>query len=143
MIRPLRAEDLNQVVEMWYCASVLAHDFIVEDFWHSQKQMMHDTYLPNSDSWVYEVDGDILGFISYYQGFIPALFVSPSTQSQGIGKQLLNSLKQQYNPLQLTVYAENPRAHQFYLKQGFQEVERKVCQHTGHQEIVMDWNTES
>lgn len=143
MIRPLRAEDLNQVVELWYCTSVLAHDFIPQEFWYSQKQAMHDIYLPNSNTWVYEQGDCILGFIAYYQGFIPALFVSPNTQSQGIGQQLLDRLKQLHNPLQLAVYAENQRAHQFYLKQGFQEIERRVCEHTQHDEIVMAWDVES
>lgn len=143
MIRKLHAEDLDQVVTIWYSASILAHDFISEAFWLSQKQPMQEIYLPNSDTWVYEVDGNILGFISHYQGFVPALFITPNAQSQGLGHQLLNSLKQQHNELQLTVYAENSRAHQFYQKQGFKEVERKPCEHTAHEEIVMIWHSAS
>ena len=139
MIRKLCAEDINEVVSIWYSASVKAHDFIAEEFWHSQKEPMRDVYIPNSETWVYHLEDRISGFISYYQGFIPALFVSPSDQSNGIGTELLTTLKQHYNQLSLTVYAENTQAHSFYIRQGFIELERKLCEHTGHEEILMSW----
>ncbi len=139
MIRPLCAEDLNTAVSIWYSASVKAHDFISEEFWRSQKTNMRDRYLPNCETWVYENDHSILGFISYYHGDIPAIFVSPSAQSQGIGAQLLNFLKGKYSELSLTVYSQNQKSHQFYLHQGFTAVEESLCPHTGHPQITMHW----
>lgn len=139
MIRKLCAEDLNEVVSIWYASSVKAHDFISEEFWFKQKTPMRDVYLPSSETWVYEADKQILGFVSYYQGFIPALFVSPNAQSKGLGRELLSILKESYSQLNLAVYAENSRAHSFYMRQGFKEVERKPCEHTGHEEIIMVW----
>ncbi|MGL5327260.1 MAG: hypothetical protein ACRC91_21570 [Aeromonas sp.] len=48
MIRPLSATDLDAVIELWYQASVQAHDFIPADFWHEQRAAMRDCYLPAS-----------------------------------------------------------------------------------------------
>ncbi len=141
MIRPLCAEDLNTAVSIWYSASVKAHHFISEDFWSSQKNNMRDLYLPNCETWVYEIDHSIVGFISYYQGEIPAIFVTPHAQSHGVGTALLNFLKQKYNDLSLTVYKQNKNSLQFYLHNGFTTVEESICPHTGHLQIVMHWKT--
>ena len=143
MIRELQAADLDVAVDIWLKASVKAHDFISQDFWLSQKQNMRDLYLPNSESWVYENNGHVLGFISYYEGSIPALFVAPESQSKGVGTQLLEKLKSKYNKLTLTVYSENDKTHQFYLCQGFIDVGKCTCEHTGHKQIEMSWGSEA
>ena len=52
MIRPLLTTDLDAAIELWYQASVLAHDFIPTAFWHEQRAAMRDIYLPASQSWV-------------------------------------------------------------------------------------------
>jgi putative acetyltransferase len=142
MIRPLCAEDLNATVSIWYSASIKAHNFIPEEYWYSQKDNMRNLYLPNCESWVYEVDNRILGFISYFEGSIPAIFVAPKAQSQGVGTQLLQFLKQKYNKLRLTVYKENEKTHQFYIRQGFIDGEESICEHTGHKQIAMYWEAE-
>ncbi len=131
--------EVDTLVSLWFKASVKAHSFIPEDFWQSQMLAMKETYLPNSDTYIYEEDNHILGFISYHQGFIPALFVSPSAQSQGIGSKLLDFIKQQYDELQLAVYVQNHRAHRFYHAQGFNDSGRQLCEHTEHEEILMEW----
>ncbi|MFM5662249.1 GNAT family N-acetyltransferase [Aeromonas veronii] len=96
-------------------------------------------YLPASQSWVYEEDGLLLGFISWYQGSVAALFISPAHQSHGLGRQLLEHLKAQYGQLELTVYAENEQARRFYCRNGFKEGEQQLCEHSGHPELVMHW----
>ncbi|TRX55682.1 N-acetyltransferase [Thalassomonas sp. M1454] len=139
MIRTLRTEDLDDAVGIWLNASIKAHNFISQDFWVSQHQNMRDLYLPNSESWVYEDDGRILGFISYYEGTIPAIFVDPKSQSKGVGTQLLEKLKDKYQNLTLTVYSENHKTHQFYIRQGFTDVGKCICEHTGHEQHEMRW----
>ncbi|MCF5865827.1 N-acetyltransferase [Aeromonas veronii] len=139
MIRPLLTTDLDAAVELWYQASVQAHDFIPTAFWHEQRAAMRDIYLPASKSWGYEEDGQLLGFISWYQGSVAALFISPDHQSHGLGRQLLEHLKAQYDRLELTVYAENEQARRFYSRNGFKEGEQQLCEHSGHPELVMHW----
>ena len=143
MIRLLQTKDLDDAVNIWFDASIKAHDFISPEFWVSQKQNMRDLYLPNSESWVYEDDGQILGFISYYEGTIPAIFVDPKSQSKGVGTQLLEKLKGKYPKLTLTVYSENLKTHQFYIRQGFVDVGKCLCEHTGHEQFEMCWESEA
>lgn len=139
MIRPLSTTDLDAAVELWYQASLQAHDFIPATFWREQRAAMRDIYLPASESWVYEKDGQLLGFISWYQGTVAALFISPDQQSHGLGRQLLEHLKTQYERLTLTVYAENEQARHFYCRNGFKEGESQLCEHSGHPELMMHW----
>lgn len=143
MIRPLNPEDIDDAVSIWYLASIKAHHFITEEFWSSQKQSMRDMYLPNCESYVYEMNNRIVGFISYYDGSIPAIFVDPNVQSQGVGTQLLNHLKQKYKKLTLTVYCENDKTHQFYLRHDFVDIKESICQHTGHNQFEMHWQVEN
>ncbi|BBU03840.1 hypothetical protein WP9W18E04_11790 [Aeromonas veronii] len=100
---------------------------------------MRDIYLPASKSWVYEENGQLLGFISWYQGSVAALFISPGYQSHGLGRRLLEHLKAHYDRLELTVYAENERARSFYCRNGFKEGEQQLCEHSGRPELVMLW----
>ncbi|KPZ72260.1 MULTISPECIES: N-acetyltransferase [Shewanella] len=139
MIRVMREQDLDSAVAIWLTASIKAHSFVAEEFWQSQQQNMRDVYLPHSESWVYEDNGHILGFISYYEGSIPAIFVDPQSQSNGIGTQLLDTVKNQYEQLTLTVYAENEKTHQFYLRHGFSDVGKCICEHTGQKQLEMRW----
>lgn len=139
MIRSLRSEDLDNAVYIWFSASIKAHNFISEEYWSSQKKNMRDMYLPNCESWVYESAGNVLGFVSYYEGSIPAIFVDPKSQSCGIGTQLLNHLKDKYSELTLTVYSENEKTHQFYLHHGFIDVGKCICEYTGKEQFEMCW----
>lgn len=139
MIRPLLTADLDAAVELWYQASAQAHDFIPAAFWLEQRAAMRDIYLPASKSWVYEEDGQLLGFISWYKGSVAALFISPGYQSHGLGRRLLDHLKAHYDRLELTVYAENKQARRFYCRNGFKEGEQQLCAHSGRPELVMHW----
>lgn len=139
MIRPLSVTELDAAVELWYQASVQAHDFIPATFWREQQAAMRDSYLPASKSWGYEEDGQLLGFLSWYQGSVAALFISPDHQSHGLGRQLLEHLKAQYDRLELTVYAENEQARRFYSRNGFKKGEQQLCEHSGRPELVMHW----
>ena len=139
MLRPLSKSDLDAAVELWYQASVKAHGFIPANFWHAQRAAMRDIYLPASESWVYEEQGQLAGFISWHQGSVAALFIAPSWQSQGLGRQLLDHLKARHEQLELTVYAENEQARRFYTRNGFHEGEQRICEHSGHAEIIMQW----
>ncbi|MFT2091488.1 N-acetyltransferase [Paraglaciecola sp. 2405UD69-4] len=139
MIRKMNTVEVDTLVSLWFKSSVKAHNFIPEDFWQSQILAMKESYLPNSDTYIYEENNHILGFISYHQGFVPALFVSPNAQSQGVGSKLLNFIKQRHNQLQLAVYVQNHRAHSFYQSQGFKDFDRQLCEQTEHEEILMEW----
>ena len=131
---------MNCVLDIWLSASIKAHDFITKDYWISQVGDMENIYLPNSESYVFEQNRDVIGFYSLYGNHLAAIFVSTKEQSQGIGTMLITHAKQQRKQrkqLSLSVYKENEASYQFYLKQGFIVVSEQADQHTDHQEYTM------
>lgn len=89
MIREYRAADTDTVLDIWLEASIKAHDFIAPEFWKSQVCNMRNIYLPASQTYVYLNGGQVRGFYSLHEGVLAAIFVSPTEQGCGIGKQLM------------------------------------------------------
>ncbi len=141
MIRKYNSIDLDSVLEIWLEASAKAHDFVSADFWESQAENMRNIYIPASEVFVYEIESRIVGFYALYENNLAAIFVLPSFQGKGIGKQLLNHAKAQRAVLSLSVYKENQASYQFYLSQGFTVVGEQLDEHTGHPEYTMRLGT--
>ena len=137
MIRQYQQSDRDQVVAIWLDASIKAHDFIAPRFWTSKIEDMRDIYIPSAETYVFEDDGIIKGFVSLVDDTLAALFVSPGYQGNGIGKQLLLKSKAMRDKLVLTVYKENTKSVDFYAKNGFEITKEQIDRHTGHTELVM------
>ena len=45
-IRKLASKNIETVVELWYNTSIIAHNFISEDYWKKNKEAMASKYLP-------------------------------------------------------------------------------------------------
>lgn len=140
MIRHYRNTDCEKILTIWLSASVKAHDFIEAEFWQSQLDNMREQYLPMSETYVFEKDGEIYGFYSLYENHLAAIFVHPTKQNSGIGKQLLTHAKQQRTHLTLSVYVQNNASYQFYLAQGFTVVSKQADIHTGKMEFTMQYS---
>jgi len=139
MIRKLKAEETNDVLDIWVKASIEAHSFVSREFWKSRMDVMRDTYIPASDTYVFEENGIIKGFFSLHNDTLAAMFVSPESQGRGIGRRLMDKAKSLRNSLELTVYKENPKSVDFYKKCGFNIIKEQIDEHTGHIEILMKY----
>lgn len=119
MIRKYNETEIPTLLTIWEEASLLAHPFLSDDFQAMVKQMMAEKYLPNSETWVYEESGKIVGFISMAGNEIGGLFVDPKSHSKGIGTALVNYVGQFYNELEVEVFRDNKIGRPFYEKIGF------------------------
>ncbi len=137
MVRKFHEQDMERVLDIWLEASIRAHHFIPRAFWESKLAAMRTLYLPNSESYVYELLGEVRGFISLQENTIAALFVAPDNQSTGIGTQLIRHAKALYASLRLAVYKENVNGIRFYKKCGFTVAEEKIDEHTERTELLM------
>ena len=137
MIRPIKPQEIEAVLDIWLAASIQAHDFIEAEFWRSQLDNMRDVYLPASEVFVYEQAGGVVGFYALYEDNLAAIFVAPICQGKGVGKALIADAKTRRKSLTLSVYKENQASHQFYVSQGFNVVSEQEDEHTGHLELTM------
>ena len=140
MIRKLQNVDINKVVDIWLKTNLEAHDFIPGQYWTSNYEAVKKM-LPQAEVYVYEDNKIIQGFVGVRDEYIEGIFVSGKMQSHGIGKALLDYIKDKKARLQLNVYQKNVRAMSFYQREGFTIQSESQDEFTGEKEYVMEWNS--
>lgn len=140
MIRKFKEEDTVKVMTIWTKGNFQANNFIDKDYWLLNFNKVKDEYLKNSSTYVYVENNTIKGFVSVLDDYyIGALFVRKEYKRQGIGRKLLNYVKERYDKLELNVYEKNIDAVLFYVSQGFVNQKIQIDEETNEKEYVMDW----
>lgn len=143
MIRKATHKDIKKLAEIWFKTSIIAHDFIPEKYWTDNKSLMEEQYLPNSEVYLAEKEGYILGFVALIENHIVSIFVDKEQQGKGTGSLLLNYAKDLRTELTLNVYHKNQKSVNFYKAKGFKVVAETIDKPTGEKEFKMHWkNTE-
>lgn len=140
MIRKLDKNDINQLLQIWLEVNIKTHDFIVKEYWEEQYDNVKDL-LPNSEIYVYEENEKIVAFVGLIENYIAGIFVSFSFQSKGIGKKLLDYIKEFKKELSLNVYVKNISAIKFYQREGFIINSENIDEETKEQQILMIWKS--
>lgn len=124
MIRKRKEKDNDEIMNVWYEASSLAHPFLKTSFVEKVKKDMREIYIPNTETWVYEENNAVIGFISMLENEIAGLFVMPNKHFKGIGTQLVNSVREFHNELEVEVFEKNVIGRAFYDKYGFTKIKQ-------------------
>lgn len=132
-IRQYKESDLESVLDAWEVATRLAHEFMADDFLAQERKNVAEIYLPNTETWVAEVDGDVKGFIALIDNEVGALFLQPNCHGKGIGKALMDKAQELHGTLEVEVFKENAIGRSFYSKYGFELEEEKYHEPTGQQ----------
>ena len=140
MLRKLQNVDINKVADIWLKTNLEAHDFIPGQYWTSNYEAVKKM-LPQAEVYVYEDNKIIQGFVGVRDEYIEGIFVSDKMKSHGIGKALLDYIKDKKARLQLNVYQKNVRAMSFYQREGFTIQSEGLDEFTGEKEYVMEWNS--
>ncbi len=138
MIRELRKADINTVADIWLDTNLKAHGFISAQYWESNFRFVKEM-LSEAEVYVYENDQKIQGFAGLNGEYIEGIFVLSEMQSRGIGKLLLNYIKDKRPELRLNVYQKNPRAVAFYQREGFKIQGEGMNEATGEKDYLMLW----
>ena len=138
MIRVLQEADIDRVAEIWLDSNLKAHHFIPAQYWKSNFGLVKEM-LSQAEVYVYENDRNIQGFTGLNGEYIEGIFVSEQIQSQGIGKILLNYVKDMRTKLFLNVYQKNIPAISFYQREGFEIQYSGMDEATGEKDYVMVW----
>ena len=117
MIRNMQTRDSQRVMQLWLNGNLQAHNFIPAKFWESNAPSVYEQLL-QADGYVYEADGEILGFAGMQGNYLAGIFVDVRSRSLGIGKKLLSHIKSRYPAFFLHVYQANRRAVAFYQREG-------------------------
>ena len=139
MIRKYREEDIEALLEVWFLASSLAHPFLSDEFMEQERANIRDRWIPQSDTWVYEHEGEVIGLVSLIGNEVGGLFLAPNRHGQGFGRALMDHAKIIHNALEVEVFKENGIGRRFYDRQGFVTIEEKLHEETGNRLIRMRW----
>ena len=107
-------------------------------YWKENQALVKELLL-QAEVYVYEKDGEILGFVGLDGEYIEGIFAAGKAQSQGIGKSLLDFLKAKKPELHLNVYQKNTRAIRLYEREGFQIQSEGLDEATGEKDYAMAW----
>ncbi len=122
-IRPYRPADIEQVILLWHETKKQAFPYVdvmqsysIED----DRAYFSGVILKESQVWIAEERGIILGFMALEADLVDQLFVINDRQRSGVGSALLNKARE-INPEGLSVYTfqKNQSARNFFEKQGF------------------------
>lgn len=135
MIRKYQAKDLDSVLELWHEASLIAHPFLTAEFLQKERFKLRAVFLPQSETWVYVREGQVVGFLSLVENEVGGLFVRPSQQRRGVGKALMDKARSLHHSLELEVFEANKIGRAFYAKYGFVPIGKHWEEETGQMVI--------
>ena len=131
MIRKYEPTDLDAVMAAWESASAVAHPFLPEEFATQMRRDIPEVYLPNAETWVWEIGGQVVGFIALVGNEIGGLFLDAQHHRKGIGGALVDHARGLHGELEVEVFAANDIGRMFYLKRGFELMHTDMHEATG------------
>lgn len=136
IIRKFNDFDLKRVMHIWYDGNLEAHDFVDKNYWERNFGYVKRS-LPESEVYVYEIDGYVVGFVGIDEGYIAGLFVDKEYRGTGIGTKLVDYVKELYDFFTLHVFENNYGAVTFYENRGLIKKEESVHEDLGEVEYLM------
>lgn len=132
-IRQYEDKDLNEVVSAWDKASEIGHPFFEKAFQAQERKNLAELYLPNADTWVVEIDNQVIGFIALIENEVAGLFLDPEYHDKKIGKLMMDKAQALHGNLEVEVFKKNLIGRNFYDQYGFSLLEEKIHEQTGEQ----------
>ena len=146
-IRPYTEMDKSGLMQVWEQANKIAHPFLKESVVDFVRQAIAEQFLPISETWIAESDGEVIGFMALLDNHkstseVGAMFVAPKYQRQGIGKQLMDKAIALKNTVILEVFEKNTLGRAFYDSYGFTKQSDNLHELSGERVIVMSFTGE-
>lgn len=142
-LRPYQTQDCAALLEVWYRSAALAHRFLPAAHFAQERLAIATQYLPVAETWVYEHQGRIVGFVSLIEAEggseVGGLFVDPDWQGRGIGQALMNHAVARKGTLTVAVFEQNALGQRFYERYGFVEIGRSRHSETGFSLVHMQY----
>ena len=131
MIRKYEPKDLGELLDVWHDASQIAHPFWTHDLFEQERRDISQKFLPIAETWVFEREGRVVGFISLLGNEVGGIFVAPARHGQGIGRTLMDHARASRDHLKLEVFEANKIGRAFYDAYGFAVVGERMDEKTG------------
>jgi putative acetyltransferase len=137
MMRGYKTSDTDALISIWDKAEPLAHPFLSDEVRDQVRRDTVNIYLPNAETWVLENHGTPVGFIAMIGTEIGGLFLDPSEQGKGLGRQMVDHIVAIKGPLTVEVFKDNKIGLPFYERYGFVVTGEGVFDASGDQTFKM------
>ena len=77
---------------------------MTDEFIAQERKNIAEIYMPNTDTWVAELDGEVKGFIALMGNEVGAIFLQPVCHGRGIGKALMDKAQALHGDLEVEVF---------------------------------------
>ena len=138
-IRQYQTSDLEAVLNSWEVSTRLAHAFMTDEFIAQERKNTAEIYLPNTDTWVVELGGEVKGFIALMGNEVGGLFLHPDFHGIGAGKALMDKAKDIHGELEVEVFKVNTIGRKFYSRYGFEQLAETHHKPTGQQVLRLKY----
>lgn len=135
---PIPDNKQAEMMEIWLQSNVSEQSFIPKKYW-SKNYKEVTRVIGIASVYTYEDNGHILGFIASMEEAMVAICVAEGYRSLGIGKLLLDRLKDEMGILEVSVYTKNKRAMEFFNKNEFTPKDIQVEASTGEEIVLLSW----
>lgn len=142
IIRKYEPTDLDGVMASWESASAVAHPFLTEAFKDQERYNIPNVYLPNTETWVIEQDGSVIGFTALMGNEVGAIFVDAAFHGTGAGKALMDKAVELHGEVELEVFKDNAVGRAFYDRYGFELMHEKMHEETGNALLRLKFSAE-
>lgn len=139
-IRQYETTDLLAVLDTWESATRVAHSFMTNEFIAKERVNVETLYLPNTDTWVATLNGEVVGFIALMGNEVGAIFVQPAHHGKGVGNALMNKAQELHGDLEVEVFKSNSIGRNFYAKYGFEQLIEKFHEPTQQQVLRLKFS---
>jgi len=141
-LRKYEPRDLNNVLDAWENASKIAHPFLQKEFLARERENISKVYLPNTETWVAEYNGVVIGFIALMGNEVGAIFVQPEFHGTGFGRALMDKARELHDDLEVEVFVANAIGRKFYTRYGFKPLGKKIHEETGNEVLRMKYTAD-
>lgn len=130
-IRAYCSTDIEPLLNCWEATLAVTGPALSTDFIATERENIRNIYIPNTVTTVSEIDGNLVGFLTLMGNEVAALFVFPNFHRQGIARDLLDNVRQQFDEFEVDVFEANTLGRSFYDAYGFSPLSESIHEPTG------------
>ncbi len=140
MLSNFNKKDIDIIMKIWKDNNQKYQSFMGNQYWIDKYIQTRDEFL-NSKIYVYTESTKILAFVVFDDdGSVLNIQVKPEIQREGIGKLLLEKIKNENSNLCVKVFEKNVNAILFFKAMGFRKTDENVDDITNENVYNMKWN---
>ena len=139
MLKQFDKKNIDIIMKIWKDNNIMFQPFIANSFWADNYVKARDSFL-NNNVCVYTEAAKILAFIaSNENNEIINIQVLPEIQREGIGRLLVQNLKNHNSSLTAKVYEKNTVALIFFRAIGFKKIDENIDEDVNEKYYILKW----